>query len=118
MKKIVSVFSTIAVFFWMMPLGGFIKPSQEKAACGGQRPFHMCSMMSQKAAKADGKVSFKNNSSERESKSQRSGADDFFLITDSEKKEENFSKFFKQGLFFYPKDFFHTPSPVPKKPLV
>lgn len=28
-----------------MPLGAFIKPSQEKTACDGKRPFHMCSMM-------------------------------------------------------------------------
>ena len=30
---------------WLLPLGVFIKPSQEKTACDGQRPFHMCSMI-------------------------------------------------------------------------
>lgn len=36
-----------------MPLGAFIKPSQEKIACDGKRAFHMCSMMGQTSDKSD-----------------------------------------------------------------
>lgn len=38
------VFLTAALFFiWILPLGFFIKPSQEKIACDGQRAICLCS---------------------------------------------------------------------------
>lgn len=37
-----SIFILSAVFLWLMPLGAFIKPSQEATVCGGLRAFHMC----------------------------------------------------------------------------
>ncbi|HXV19319.1 MAG TPA: hypothetical protein VD883_04500 [Candidatus Omnitrophota bacterium] len=49
MFKSVSLFLTIALFAWLMPLGAFIKKTEEKTACGGKRAFHMCSMMQGKA---------------------------------------------------------------------
>lgn len=42
--KIVSAFVSLTIFLWILPLGNFIKPSQEKVVCDGQRAFHMCSM--------------------------------------------------------------------------
>ena len=50
---------------WLMPLGAFIRPSQEKTACDGQRPFHMCSMAGKIRADDAGfssKVNFTNAS--------------------------------------------------------
>jgi hypothetical protein len=39
----VAVFITVLFFIWILPLGVFIKPSQEKVACGGQRAICLCS---------------------------------------------------------------------------
>ncbi len=53
MKRITALFSLVTVILWLMPLGAFIKPSQEKTACDGKRAFHMCSMMAQTSEKSD-----------------------------------------------------------------
>lgn len=65
-----------------MPLGVFIKPSQEKMACDGKRAFHMCSMMSSDAAAhvdKSGRVAFANQASglEKHAKAQSAGGDEF-----------------------------------------
>jgi hypothetical protein len=41
-----AVSSLLVVFFilWILPLGYFIKPSQEKTVCDGQRAMCMCSV--------------------------------------------------------------------------
>lgn len=44
MRKFVSSLSVITILVWVLPLGVFIKPSQEKTVCGGKRAFHMCHM--------------------------------------------------------------------------
>ncbi len=64
MKKIISLFSVVTLFLWILPLGSFIKPSQEKMACGGNRAFHMCSMKMGKAPlqESSSKISFSNAS--------------------------------------------------------
>lgn len=64
MKKAAATFSAITILLWVMPLGAFIKTSQEKTACGGSRAMHMC-MMGMKAAPpehGDSKISFSNPS--------------------------------------------------------
>ena len=44
--KRLTALSVISLFsFWLIPLGSFIKPSQEKTACGGQRAVCCCSVM-------------------------------------------------------------------------
>lgn len=60
--KLVSFILSITVLAWILPLGYFIKPSQEKIACDGQRAFHMCTMNLVKPASeaADSRVKFTN----------------------------------------------------------
>ncbi len=43
MKHFVSFFTIIVFFLWLLPLGVFIKASQEKIACGGKRAICLCS---------------------------------------------------------------------------
>lgn len=50
--RITALCAAAALLLWVLPLGVFIKPSQEKTACGGKRAFHMCSSMSVAAAPA------------------------------------------------------------------
>lgn len=47
MFRLSSLFITLCVFTWFLPLGAFIKPSQEKLACDGQRAFHMCTCLTE-----------------------------------------------------------------------
>ncbi len=87
MKRFVGFFSAVSVLLWVLPLGSFIKPSQEKSACNGNRAFHMCSMMSPDAPpetkvskENSGKVSMDNASAaERQTKSSAGGGSDWTL---------------------------------------
>ena len=45
MKKLLDTFLVISFILWILPLGYFIKPSQEKLACDGQRAICMCFCM-------------------------------------------------------------------------
>lgn len=84
MKKFSAAFLTLTLFLWLMPLGTFIKPSQEKTACDGQRPFHMCSMMAGKAEASGtkGKIVLANPTSGPQAKSAASGGDEFLPALD------------------------------------
>jgi len=50
MKRWLASFLVIGFILWIMPLGYFIKPSQEKLACDGQRAMCMCCMMKPKVS--------------------------------------------------------------------
>lgn len=43
-KRIEALIVCFSVIVWLLPLGVFIKPSEEKVACGGKRALHMCTM--------------------------------------------------------------------------
>jgi hypothetical protein len=42
MKKLLPLFLAVSFILWVLPLGFFIKPSQQKLACDGQRAMCMC----------------------------------------------------------------------------
>ncbi len=44
MRHIIILLTAIVFFVWLLPLGVFIKPSQEKVVCDGQRAICMCSV--------------------------------------------------------------------------
>ena len=55
--RLTAVSLTILFFIWILPLGVFIKPFQEKLACDGQRAICMCShLMAKQAVQNDGKA--------------------------------------------------------------
>lgn len=45
MQRPVALLLTLLFMIWILPLGAFIKLSQEKAVCGGHRAICMCSAM-------------------------------------------------------------------------
>jgi hypothetical protein len=84
MKRVGSSIVVFCVFVWLLPLGAFIKPTQEKKACDGRRAFHMCSMMSGKtsAEPSSEKVSISNSSGFNENaQSQGSGGNEFLIAS-------------------------------------
>ncbi len=42
MRTTLRALTALLFFIWLLPLGIFIKPSQEKVACDGQRAICMC----------------------------------------------------------------------------
>lgn len=78
MKRITASFLFIAVVLWLMPLGAFIKPSQEKTACDGKRAFHMCSMMGKVQTEERTAFSAQNNGSGA-AKNMSSSGDDYLI---------------------------------------
>ncbi len=42
MRKIIFSITALVFLIWILPLGIFIKPSQEKVACNGQRAICLC----------------------------------------------------------------------------
>lgn len=65
-----------------MPLGAFIKKTEEKTACGGKRAFHMCSMMQESQSQrgpSDGVVKFTNaGGAVEKSQPSQSGGNELF----------------------------------------
>ncbi|MDE1920853.1 MAG: hypothetical protein KGJ09_02425 [Candidatus Omnitrophica bacterium] len=49
MHKILPSLCLAGFVLWIMPLGYFIKPSEQKLFCGGQRAMCMCSIFLPKA---------------------------------------------------------------------
>ena len=74
----------VGVFLvWLLPLGIFIKPSQERIACDGQRAICMChhSIEKIKSSPIEG-FGFKNNAgSNKESSASNGGAGNYFLVS-------------------------------------
>jgi hypothetical protein len=53
MRRLVSSILMFVFVSWLLPLGVFIKPSQEKIFCGGQRAICLCSHMKTKNKNAE-----------------------------------------------------------------
>ena len=61
MRKRIAAITLLLFFIWILPLGVFIKPSQEKLACDGQRAFCMCHhLLAKQLAKMAGQILLKN----------------------------------------------------------
>jgi hypothetical protein len=78
--KFTAIILSFLFLIWLLPLGVFIKPSQEKIACAGQRAVCMCSS-TQVKVKAN---PLESNGLKRASASQKeaaasSGAGHYFL---------------------------------------
>ena len=57
MRRLILSLTVVLFFVWLLPLGIFIKPSQEKVACDGQRAICMCCChMFKKTSNSPGKV--------------------------------------------------------------
>jgi hypothetical protein len=117
MKRFISLLSALTIFVWIMPLGAFIKPSQEKTACGGHRAFHMCSMGQAPPSnpESSSKACFKNNGqTHRQAQSSASGENDFVIARDVESLMEDFRRHGSYPPFFAYRFFRDLMDPPPK----
>jgi hypothetical protein len=82
--RIISLMVTSIFFIWLLPLGVFIKPTQEKLACGGKRAVCMCSATDPKSSqKPIEGIQFKaNNAASQKEAPSSGGAGHYFLAMD------------------------------------
>ncbi len=117
MRRLFSLATVICFSVWILPLGNFIKLSEEKTACGGNRAFHMCSMMTPKVHPVGDsqKVTFTSTSGvEKTQKSAAAGGNDFFSAASFAGTPDLISKFSESDLIFPSKVFYFSIDPVPK----
>ncbi len=91
MKRLVSI-AIVAIFLlWLLPLGIFIKPSQEKILCGGQRAVCLCSGKVAKAAVENslGEVTVKSTGAPQKEQNPSSGGVHLFTIAHRDIIEPN-----------------------------
>ncbi len=71
---------TLLFFIWILPLGIFIKPSQEKIACDGQRAICLCSHAKSKikSSPIEG-YGLKSNSNTSKESNASGGAGHYYL---------------------------------------
>lgn len=85
LPRITALCAATALLLWVLPLGAFIRPSQEKTVCGGKRAFHMCSSMSGASvstAPSTEAVSYTNASSEAQKGARSAGGASEDLLLD------------------------------------
>ncbi len=119
MKKVIALFSAAAIFVWILPLGSFIKPSQEKTACDGRRGMHMCSAEFSEVSRPDSgsqKISFTNASGFEKTQKSSSGSagNDFTASIFYASVQEADSKFVPPVFMVPAQVFLLRPDPVPK----
>lgn len=76
---------TLGVFFiWILPLGIFIKPSQAKKFCDGQRAICLCAHLVAKQKSGAGKmISAEHGTIAKESSSPGGSPNQFLAVSDS-----------------------------------
>lgn len=124
MKPITGFFTVITFFLWIQPLGAFIAPSMEDAACGGNRAFHMCStQFAAKIASVSGGASVQkthltstSSVGVEKSGSPSSGTGGFFDAPDRDLPPDVRIRRSSDAAALFPAQIFFAPSaPVPKR---
>ena len=103
MRKAVLSITGLLFFIWILPVGIFIKPSQEKIACNGQRAICLCShLMAKQEAKNVGKTIYKGSGSSQKEQNGSGGSSNQFIA--AQKKDQvnrQISLYHQQQSSFY-----------------
>ncbi len=118
MFRLSSYVALTCFCLWILPLGVFIKPSQEGTACGGKRAFHMCSMEMGKARPTESsqKISFTNasGSGQQGKSSTGTSGDDFVIVNQGRSSLEDNLRHYDFSLLFAYSYFRDSIDPPPK----
>ncbi len=84
MRQFVCTLTLLLFFIWILPLGFFIKPSQEKQVCGGQRAICLCHVATAKPQDRplEG-VSLKGSTDHNAKRSPANGGINYFTLAQS-----------------------------------
>ncbi len=110
MHRFVSSIVLILFFVWILPLGVFIKPSQEKLACDGLRLICMCSNITKSTAKNNAKIIYKGSGSVQKEPSSAGGSSQQFLLTFNKNRND-------QHVSFYDQEYSHLYSLLVTRPI-
>jgi len=115
MRAWCSIFTGILFFVWILPLGAFIKPSDEKKACNGKRAICLCShLFAKQTAKYAGKTLLKNASSAGESSNGVPSSHFYVNALLAIIKNSDAEHAMMERAMFYANPTQETASPVPK----
>lgn len=115
MRRYVGILTILLFFIWILPLGAFIRPDQEKKACNGQRGICLCSHAKARV-KASGKILLtKSTGAPHKEENGSGGGNQYFLTAlDSLKNIGPNTTFLREAASFYTCLFFHSLEHVPK----
>jgi len=102
MRRFIVFLTALLFFIWILPLGVFIKPSQEKLACNGQRLICLCSLKGKMRQKNGGKILFQNASGPHKEEGSPGGASHYFVSAKNKDHANNrLFRYFDQQSFLY-----------------
>lgn len=116
MRRFIGLITTLLLFIWLLPLGAFIKPEQEKEACAGKRAICLCShLLKKQLAKNANKTFLQAASASSAEKENTSGSSHNFLAHVADiKKPLPFNLLNHENPFKYSFLYIRTIDPVPK----
>lgn len=116
MQRAVSSLLVIFFIIWILPLGCFIKPSQQKKFCDGQRGMCMCTIFMVKKAPSHSpnQISMPSPSSNHESSSSGGASNYFISAKPTVILNSHLTSFFQDQLFPYNSPFLVSIEQVPK----
>ena len=102
MPRFIHTAVAFVFLVWILPLGVFIKPWQERVACGGQRAICLCSHRTAKPQnKVVEKISLKiNGSSVQKEEGSTGGVSHFFLVQHNNRVQSSYHTAFSHHPFF------------------
>ena len=85
MLQTIASLITILFFIWILPLGFFIKPSQEKLACNGQRAICLCShTLAKEKAEDKGRFNYKAPTNGQKEANASGGASHHYVVVNND----------------------------------
>ena len=102
MRYLVSILTAMMFFIWILPLGVFIKLSQERTVCDGQRAMCMChAMVIKEKSNGSGKpILVHNSGSNKEAASSGGGVNQFLAYLTINSMNDQISKHFESPEHF------------------
>lgn len=96
-SRVAPLLTVVLFIVWILPLGIFVKPNQEKMFCNGKRAMCMCSRLAAKQTSGKtAKVALNNESGPQKEESSSSSGPYLFLVQNSAKADRKISLFFKE----------------------
>jgi len=113
--KILTSMLVFSFILWVLPLGYFIKPSQEKAACNGERAICMCHAVIFKSVAKSMETGMSLKAGQAANKENSSGPGNSFISAKSILNLNSPSGFvFERQIFCYSNPFLNVIESVPK----
>lgn len=102
MPKTISLTTALLFFIWILPLGVFIKPAQEKFACNGQRAICLCShLMAKKSSSQPAKIINPSGGTQKDAGGPGGANHDFWLTEANLMIPQKISKYLHQPTCLY-----------------